>query len=118
MDAGGTNVSQALIIPEDEKRVVVSLDTSEMDKILWIDEENLTAHVQAGIIGQDLERLVITWGGGGGGGGGGGERERERERERCRPPPSPVINITRTSPLPPFASLHTVGSSLPNELMF
>jgi len=29
-----------------------------MDRILWIDEENLTAHVEAGIIGQDLERRV------------------------------------------------------------
>ena len=28
----------------------------EMDKILWLDEENLTTHVEAGIIGQDLER--------------------------------------------------------------
>ena len=58
---GGTNVSYALMIPPEEKRVVVSLDMTEMDKILWIDEQNLTAHVQAGIIGQDLERLV-RWG--------------------------------------------------------
>ena len=28
------------------------------NQILWIDEKNLTAHVEAGIIGQDLERLV------------------------------------------------------------
>jgi alkyldihydroxyacetonephosphate synthase len=55
---GGTNVSYALLVPPEEKRVVVSLDMTEMDKILWVDEENLTAHVEAGIIGQDLERLV------------------------------------------------------------
>lgn len=30
------------------------------NRILWIDEKNLTAHVEAGIIGQDLERLVST----------------------------------------------------------
>ena len=55
---GGTNVSGALIIPPEERRAVVSLDLSEMDQILWVDEENLVAHVQAGIIGQDLERKV------------------------------------------------------------
>ena len=55
---GGTNVSRALVIPPEEKRPVVSLDLSEMDQILWVDQENLTAHVQAGIIGQDLERKV------------------------------------------------------------
>jgi len=46
------------VIPPEEKRPVVSLDMSEMDQILWVDPENLTAHVQAGIIGQDLERKV------------------------------------------------------------
>lgn len=28
------------------------------NRILWIDEKNLTARVEAGIVGQDLERLV------------------------------------------------------------
>uniref|UniRef100_A0A672G728 Alkylglycerone-phosphate synthase n=1 Tax=Salarias fasciatus TaxID=181472 RepID=A0A672G728_SALFA len=28
------------------------------NRILWIDEKNLTAHVEAGIVGQDLERLL------------------------------------------------------------
>ena len=58
-------MSGALIIPPEEKRVVVSLDLSEMDQILWIDEENLTAHVQAGVIGQDLERMASGERGGG-----------------------------------------------------
>ena len=51
-------MSGALECPPEEQRPIVSLDTSEMDQILWIDEENLTAHVEAGIIGQDLERKV------------------------------------------------------------
>ena len=55
---GGTNVSGALMCPEHEQRPIVSLDMTEMDKILWIDEENLTAHIEGGIIGQDLERKV------------------------------------------------------------
>ena len=51
-------MSGALECPPDEGRVIVSVDTSEMDQILWVDEENLTAHVQCGVIGQDLERMV------------------------------------------------------------
>ena len=51
-------MSDALMCPQNEKRAIVSLDLTEMDRILWIDEENLTAHVEAGIIGQDLERRV------------------------------------------------------------
>ena len=55
---GGTNVSGAVECPANEKRPVASMDMTDMDQILWIDEENLTAHIQAGIIGQDLERKV------------------------------------------------------------
>ena len=51
-------MSGALECPADEQRPIVSLDTTEMDRILWLDEENLTAHVQCGVIGQDLERMV------------------------------------------------------------
>ncbi|XP_068429008.1 alkyldihydroxyacetonephosphate synthase, peroxisomal [Clinocottus analis] len=55
---GGTSVSSALECPPEETRSIVSLDTSQMNHILWIDEKNLTAHVEAGIVGQDLERLL------------------------------------------------------------
>lgn len=55
---GATNVSGALICPPDEKRMIVSVDTTKMNKILWIDKDNLTVHAQAGIIGQDLERQL------------------------------------------------------------
>lgn len=30
------------------------------NRILWVDEKNLTARMEAGIVGQDLERLVST----------------------------------------------------------
>ena len=53
-------MSGALECPNEERRPIVSLDMTEMDRILWIDEENLTAHIEAGIIGQDLERMVCT----------------------------------------------------------
>ncbi|XP_003384906.1 PREDICTED: alkyldihydroxyacetonephosphate synthase, peroxisomal-like [Amphimedon queenslandica] len=59
---GGTNVSGALECPSDERRPIISLDMTEMDKILWIDEDNLTAHVEAGIVGQDLERKLAERG--------------------------------------------------------
>uniref|UniRef100_A0A674MXT0 Alkylglycerone-phosphate synthase n=1 Tax=Takifugu rubripes TaxID=31033 RepID=A0A674MXT0_TAKRU len=55
---GGTSVSSALECPPEESRSIVSLDTSQMNQILWIDEKNLTARVEAGIVGQDLERLL------------------------------------------------------------
>jgi alkyldihydroxyacetonephosphate synthase len=51
---GGTSVSQALLCPEDEKRMIVSLDMHEMDKVKWVDRENMTACVEAGIVGKDL----------------------------------------------------------------
>ena len=52
---GGTSVSNALKIPKNEKRMVVSVDTRRMNKIEYIDEENLLATVQSGILGVDLE---------------------------------------------------------------
>ena len=36
--------------------MIVSLDMSGMNKILWVDKDNMIACVQAGIRGQDLER--------------------------------------------------------------
>lgn len=53
---GGTSVSGAANCPEDELRTIVSLDTSLMNRILWIDTKNLLACCEAGIVGQDLER--------------------------------------------------------------
>ena len=52
---GGTNVSSALLVPLGEARMVVSVDTRRMTRILSIDRSNLTATVQAGITGSQLE---------------------------------------------------------------
>jgi alkyldihydroxyacetonephosphate synthase len=52
---GGTSVSCALQLPTSEKRMIVSIDMRRMNKIEWIDRENLRAGVQAGIVGADLE---------------------------------------------------------------
>ena len=46
---GGTNVTQALLLHPDErsqnKRMIVSLDMSRMNKILWVDKDNMLASV-------------------------------------------------------------------------
>ena len=50
---GGTNVTQALFLKhqDGENRMIVSLDMSRMNKILWVDKDNMIACVQAGIRG-------------------------------------------------------------------
>ena len=63
---GGTSVSGALECPENEKRMIVSLDMQRMNKILWVDRENMMACIEAGAIGQDiadkLEKVGLTMG--------------------------------------------------------
>jgi len=55
---GGTSVSNALQIPEQEQRMVVAVDTRRMDAIELIDEEDRRVTVQAGITGGRLEELL------------------------------------------------------------
>ncbi len=55
---GGTSVSSALLIPEKEKRMVVSIDMRLMDKIEWIDRDNNLACIQTGITGRHLEEKL------------------------------------------------------------
>ncbi|KAK0067379.1 alkyldihydroxyacetonephosphate synthase peroxisomal [Biomphalaria pfeifferi] len=59
---GGTSVSEALECPAEERRMIVSLDTSQMNHILWVDEKNMTMRAECGIIGQDLERKLAERG--------------------------------------------------------
>ncbi|KAB0793885.1 hypothetical protein PPYR_13505 [Photinus pyralis] len=59
---GGTSVTGAVECPKDEMRTIISLDTSQMNKILWVDRENLVICCESGIIGQDLERELHTMG--------------------------------------------------------
>ena len=53
---GGTNVSQSTRCPslEVEPRPILSVDMRKLSRILWIDEENGVAKVQAGITGAKL----------------------------------------------------------------
>ena len=51
---GGTNVSDALSCSEKEERLIVSVDMSRMNRILWIDPENRMACIQAGAVGRHI----------------------------------------------------------------
>lgn len=52
---GGTSVSCALKLPLAETRMIVAVNMKRMNRIEWIDKENLRASVQAGITGTQLE---------------------------------------------------------------
>ncbi len=52
---GGTNVSGALTCPADERRMIVSVDMRQMNRVLEIDRANGWVVVEAGITGKDLE---------------------------------------------------------------
>ena len=52
---GGTNVTNALQLPENEERMIVSVDTRRLNKIISIDTKNLLIEVEAGITGKHLE---------------------------------------------------------------
>jgi len=52
---GGTNVSGALACPPGERRMVVSVDMRQMNRVLELDRANGWVVVEAGITGKDLE---------------------------------------------------------------
>lgn len=52
---GGTNVSGALSCPPGEQRTIVSVDMRRMGRVLWMDEANLQACIEAGISGKQME---------------------------------------------------------------
>lgn len=55
---GGTSVSGALECPAEERRMIVSVDMHRMNKILWVDKENLLVCMEAGMVGQDIKRRL------------------------------------------------------------
>lgn len=59
---GGTSVSGSVTCPQMENRSIVALDTSQMNKMLWLDRPNMTVCFQSGIVGQDLERVLKPFG--------------------------------------------------------
>ena len=59
---GGTTVSGSIECPKDEKRCIVSLDMSRMNKIKLVDRENMLACIEAGTIGTEIERKLDALG--------------------------------------------------------
>ena len=55
---GGTSVDNALLIPTKEMRMVVSVNMRGMNKIQWLDKKNMTASIEAGINGKELEKKL------------------------------------------------------------
>lgn len=55
---GGTSVSGSITCPAQEDRMICVLDTSQMNRMLWLNRENLTVCFESGIVGQDLERVL------------------------------------------------------------
>jgi alkyldihydroxyacetonephosphate synthase len=51
---GGTNVTDALRCAEDDTRTIVSVDMRRMNRILWIDPENMSACIEAGAVGRHI----------------------------------------------------------------
>jgi alkyldihydroxyacetonephosphate synthase len=59
---GGTSVSHALLPPEHETRMIVSVDMHRMNRIKWINKANMTACIEAGAVGKDIDRKLAEHG--------------------------------------------------------
>jgi alkyldihydroxyacetonephosphate synthase len=55
---GGTTVTNALTCNPNEKRTIVSLDMREMNKIKWVDTDNMFACIEAGASGEYIEEQL------------------------------------------------------------
>jgi alkyldihydroxyacetonephosphate synthase len=59
---GGTSISGSLEAPAAERRTVISLDTTQLRRVLAIDAPSNLARIQAGAFGPDLERQLNAQG--------------------------------------------------------
>lgn len=60
---GGTNITLCLNYTKTEKgRFFVSLDTSQMNRILWVDRTSMLACIESGIAGKDMEDALALKG--------------------------------------------------------
>jgi alkyldihydroxyacetonephosphate synthase len=59
---GGTNVTDALSLPQDEKRFVVAVDMRRMNRVLWIDLVNNMACIEAGATGRHITAALAAYG--------------------------------------------------------
>ena len=59
---GGTSVTGALLCPDTEKRMIVSVDMRRMNRIKWVDRESMMCCIEAGAAGQELDRALSARG--------------------------------------------------------
>ena len=59
---GGTNVTEALKCPEEERRFIISVDMKGMNRILWIDPVNHLACIEAGAVGRNIMAQLADYG--------------------------------------------------------
>ncbi len=59
---GGTSVSHALIPPENERRMIVSVDMRLMNKVKWVNKANFQACFEAGALGRDIDEALAPHG--------------------------------------------------------
>jgi alkyldihydroxyacetonephosphate synthase len=59
---GGTNVTDALRCADNEKRVIVSVDMRRMNRVRWIDPENMMACIEAGAVGRHIMAQLEKYG--------------------------------------------------------
>jgi alkyldihydroxyacetonephosphate synthase len=59
---GGTNVTEALRCPRDERRAIASVDMRRMNRVAWIDRDNGTACIEAGANGREIAEVLARHG--------------------------------------------------------
>ena len=59
---GGTCVTEALLCPENETRMIVSVDMRQMNRVEWIDPVNRLACIQAGAVGRHIMDILAEHG--------------------------------------------------------
>ena len=59
---GGTNVTDALRCSDNENRVIATVDMRRMNRILWIDKENMMAAIEAGAVGRHIMSQLAKYG--------------------------------------------------------
>ncbi len=59
---GGTNVTDALRCSDIENRVIATVDMRGMNRILWIDKENMMACIEAGAVGRHIMTQLAKYG--------------------------------------------------------
>lgn len=60
---GGTNITLSLNYTKNENgRFFISLDTSQMNRILWVDRTSMLACIESGIAGKDMEDALALKG--------------------------------------------------------